>query len=100
MRKPRAYVCVNLRSDGDFSCASRGSRELAARLEALAGDKLQVKRGACLGFCAYGPNIRRDGTGLHIGVTAADLPGIADGTKPSNIGSIGPKPAGEGGETA
>lgn len=71
-----------------MSCGTRGSRALADALEQLASGRVEVRRRKCLGLCAYGPNMRRDGVGYYVGVTAADLPGIIDGTKPSNIDTV------------
>lgn len=86
--KPRVFVCVNQRQGGDVSCGERGSVALAEKLEQLAGGSLEVRRRKCLGLCEYGPNMRRDGVGLFIRVTEADLPGIIDGTKPSNLDTV------------
>jgi (2Fe-2S) ferredoxin len=79
---------VNDRGGSLASCGGRGSRALADKLEELAQGRVQVRRRPCMGFCEFGPNIRREGTGVHVGVTEADLPGIIDGTKKSNIGSV------------
>ena len=49
-----------------------------------------------MGFCEFGPNIRREGTGVHVGVTEADLPSIIDGTKKSNLNSVSHAPSEEG----
>jgi (2Fe-2S) ferredoxin len=91
-RKPRVYVCVNLRDASDASCGARGSLALADALERIAGDTVEIRRSKCLGFCAYGPNIRRDGTGIHVMVDEADLPGIVDGSKPSNLADLEAQP--------
>lgn len=93
---PRVFVCVNERQAGDVSCGGRGSRLLADKLEQLAGGAVEVRRRKCLGLCEYGPNMRRDGVGVYIHVTDTDLPGIIDGTKPSNLESMGGPVAGAG----
>ncbi len=87
--KPRIFVCVNQRQGGEVSCGGRGSRALADRIEQLAGGEVEVRRRKCLGLCEYGPNMRRDGVGLYVRVTEADLPGIIDGSKPSNLDALG-----------
>ncbi|MFM9887814.1 MAG: (2Fe-2S) ferredoxin domain-containing protein [Burkholderiales bacterium] len=86
--KPRVFVCVNQRLDGDVSCGERGSKALAEKLEQLANGAVEVRRRKCLGLCEYGPNMRRDGVGIFIRVTEADLPGIIDGSKPSNLDTV------------
>ena len=86
--KPCIQVCVNERRGGEVSCGSRGSRALADAIERLAEGRVEVRRRKCLGLCAYGPNMRRDGVGIHVGVTEADLPGIIDGSKPSNMDAV------------
>lgn len=88
MKKPRVFVCVNVRNDGDNSCGTRGSLRLADILDARGEGRVDVRRRACMGLCAFGPNVRRDGTGVHVRVSEADLDGIIDGTKKSNIGTI------------
>lgn len=88
MATPRVFVCVNERFDGERSCGSRGARALADALEQMGGDQIDVRRRKCLGLCAHGPNMRRDGAGFYVGVTLDDLPGIIDGTKPSNLDQI------------
>jgi NADH:ubiquinone oxidoreductase subunit E len=86
--KPRVFVCVNERLDGDVSCGERGSKALADKLEQLANGAIEVRRRKCLGLCEYGPNMRRDGGAIFIRVTEADLPGIIDGTKLSNLDTV------------
>ena len=85
---PRVFVCVNERLGGDVSCGERGSKVLADKLEALANGAVEIRRRKCLGLCEYGPNMRRDGVGIFIRVTEADLAGIIDGTKPSNLDTV------------
>ena len=96
MKKPRVFVCVNRRDASDASCAARGSVRLADEIERIAEGRVEVRRSKCLGFCAYGPNIRRDGSGIHVMVDEEDIPGIIDGTKESNIGELDAV-AGQGG---
>ena len=86
--RPVVQVCVNERRNGEVSCGGRGSRELADAIERLAAGAVEVRRRKCLGLCAYGPNMRRDGVGIYVGVCEADLAGIIDGSKPSNIDSV------------
>lgn len=88
MKKPRVFVCVNRRDASDASCGARGSVQLADAIERMAEGRVEVRRSKCLGFCAYGPNIRRDGSGIHVMVDEADIPGIIDGSKKSNIGEL------------
>ncbi len=87
-RLPRLFICVNWRGEEGSSCAARGSLELLAELERLSDGTVEIKRQKCLGFCEYGPNIRRDGTGIHCRVTKDNLAGILDGTRPSNLSAL------------
>ena len=56
-------ICINKRLNTDRlpSCAARGSRELALRLEErLTAENLpvEVRRGPCMNNCAIGPNLK------------------------------------------
>jgi NADH:ubiquinone oxidoreductase subunit E len=59
-------VCINRRLNTDNlpSCAGRGSRELADRLEQqIIAERLPTKivRGPCMNNCAIGPNLKIQG---------------------------------------
>ncbi|MEO5338037.1 MAG: (2Fe-2S) ferredoxin domain-containing protein [Magnetospirillum sp. WYHS-4] len=76
-------VCVNLRPAGyKPSCAARGSRDLADRIEEglrARGIALVVERICCLGHCKEGPAVRfAPGGEFLLGVTEADLPHLLD----------------------
>lgn len=62
-------ICINKRLNTDRmpSCAARGSRELALKLETLiAAENLpvEIKRGPCMNNCLIGPNLKIQGGGL------------------------------------
>jgi len=59
-------ICINKRLNTDRlpSCAARGSRELALKLEGLITAEnlpVEIKRGPCMNNCLVGPNLKIQG---------------------------------------
>lgn len=58
----KIIVCVNYRANpSQPSCAARGSKEIALRIEQEIieqGLPVELERIDCLGYCAQGPNLR------------------------------------------
>ena len=86
--KPLLYVriCTNKRLNKDKlpSCAGRGSRELADKLEkTLLENAIPAKllRGVCMNNCKSGPNMKVQGGAFYNGVTEDDLPKIVSAIK-------------------
>ena len=62
-------ICINKRLNTDRlpSCAARGSRELALKLEELITAEnlpVEIKRGPCMNNCLIGPNLKIQAGGL------------------------------------
>ncbi|MEQ8603440.1 MAG: (2Fe-2S) ferredoxin domain-containing protein [Marivibrio sp.] len=76
-------VCVNFRA-GDMlpSCGARGSKELAAALDAAQPDaapNLKIQKVHCLGRCHLGPALRLSPRGPHlVGVAPSDAQWVLD----------------------
>jgi (2Fe-2S) ferredoxin len=77
-RVKKLIICINYRANpAQPSCAARGSKELADRLEreiAARGWDIRLERFFCLGRCAEGPNLKLvPGGGFISGITPEKL---------------------------
>ncbi len=79
-------LCTNKRLNTDNlpSCAGRGSRELADKLEKiLLENSIPAKliRSPCMNNCQHGPNLKVQGGDFYNGVTEDDLEKIVEAVK-------------------
>lgn len=79
-------LCTNkrLNTDRQPSCAGRGSKELADKLEdILLAESIPAKliRSPCMNNCQIGPNLKIQAAELFNGVTADSLPEIVNAIK-------------------
>lgn len=79
-------ICINKRLNTDNlpSCAGRGSRDLADKLEQiLIQNAIPAKliRSPCMNNCQNGPNMKVQGGDFYNGVTEDDFPDIVEAIK-------------------
>lgn len=79
-------LCTNkrLNKDGLPSCAGRGSRELADKIEEILLEQsipAKLVRSPCMNNCKIGPNLKVQGGELYNGVTEERLDEIIDAIK-------------------
>jgi NADH:ubiquinone oxidoreductase subunit E len=79
-------LCTNKRLNRDQlpSCAGRGSRELADKIESLLLEQsipAKLIRSPCMNNCQIGPNLKIQGAGLYNGVTEDGLAEIIEAIK-------------------
>lgn len=79
-------LCTNkrLNTDNQPSCAGRGSKELADKLEAiLLAESIPAKlvRSPCMNNCPIGPNLKIQAAELFNGVTDDSIPEIVEAIK-------------------
>jgi NADH:ubiquinone oxidoreductase subunit E len=79
-------MCINkrLNTDNVPSCAGRGSRDLADKLEKLLlaqGIPAKIVRSPCMNNCRIGPNLKIQGGDLYNEVGEESLPDILDAIK-------------------
>jgi (2Fe-2S) ferredoxin len=88
LRKRYVFVCINRRPDDNpkGSCAAKGSEEIYAALKGelktrgLALYEARACTSSCLDVCSHGVTILVEPDHVFLGgVTAADVPAIADG---------------------
>lgn len=79
-------LCTNKRLNKDSlpSCAGRGSRELADKIEKILLEQsipAKLIRSPCMNNCKIGPNLKVQGGELYNGVTEERLDEIIDAIK-------------------
>lgn len=81
--QPTLTVCIHRRVNPETpSCGARGGEEIATALQRqveVEGLPLNVNTFPCLGYCAFGPNIKvSPGGEIFHGVTADTLPAVIE----------------------
>jgi len=79
-------ICTNKRLNTDNlpSCAGRGSRDIADKLEKILLEKAipaKLIRSVCMNNCQNGPNMKVQGGEFYNGVTHSDLDDIVSAIK-------------------
>jgi len=82
----KVRLCINkrLNTDDVLSCAGRGSRDLADKLEKLILENsipAELVRSPCMNNCRIGPNLKIQGAELYNEVSEDKLSEIVDALK-------------------
>lgn len=79
-------LCINkrLNTDAQPSCAARGSKELADKIESILLEQsipAKLVRSPCMNNCQIGPNLKIQAAELFNGVSEDNIPEIIEAVK-------------------